>query len=198
MEKVMAVLADAQARMNVPKDKNNDFGGYKYRNAEGIIAAFKGLGIEGAALTMGDTVAVVGGQIFLTSKATLTFDGEQVSETGCAMHAITKKGMDAAQISGSASSYARKYALSGLFAIDDSEADPDGKDNQQPPEPEQTPEQARDSMKEYLSNQRTPEEFTNAKSDANFKAAFKVLSKQMQDEVAAHGKSLEAKLGGQQ
>ena len=196
MTKVRQVLADIQSKLNAPKNKNNDFGGYKYRNAEGIIAAYKGLAIADATLTMSDAVAVVGDQIFLTATATLTVDGDSVSTTGCAMHSITKKGMDAAQISGSASSYARKYALSGLFAIDDSVDDPDGKDNrQQAEEKPQTDAQIRDGMKQYLSNQRTKAELLNAKKDANFKAAYDGLNEPMQGEIRKHCEDLEKGMG---
>ena len=134
----MQVLADIQARLNAPKDKQNTFGKYSYRKAEDIIAAYKGLKVEGASLVMSDSMAVVGTQIFLTATVRFTFDGETVEATGCAMHALTKKGMDEAQITGAASSYARKYALCGIFAIDDSEHDPDGKERK-PEQPRQIP-----------------------------------------------------------
>ena len=130
-------LANIQQRLHAPKDKNNSFGGYKYRNAEGIIAAFKSLNIEGACLTCSDTLQEVAGQIFVSATAELTYDGGTVSATGHAMHPLQKKGMDASQITGSASSYARKYALCGLFAIEDESQDPDSRDNRQ--EQGQTP-----------------------------------------------------------
>lgn len=122
-------LADIQHKMRAPKDKNNDFGGYKYRNAESILAAFKGLGIEGASLTCSDTIQEVAGQIFVTATARLTIGDENTEAQGHAMHPLQKKGMDASQITGSASSYARKYALCGLFAIEDESQDPDSRDN---------------------------------------------------------------------
>lgn len=121
-------LAEIQAQLHAPKDKQNTFGKYAYRNAESIIAAFKALN-SNASLTMSETLTEVAGHIFVTSTATLTFNGESVSCTGNAMHPIEKKGMDASQITGAATSYARKYALGGLFAIDDSSDDPDSKDN---------------------------------------------------------------------
>lgn len=155
---IHAKLAEIQASLRAPKDKNNDFGGYKYRNAEGIIAAFKGLHIEGACLRCTDTLQDVGGQIFVTAEAILTIDGESISATGHAMHPLTKKGMDASQITGSASSYARKYALCGLFAIEDESADPDSRDNrketgQTPPDPAPAIEylEAADNVKELAS-----------------------------------------------
>jgi hypothetical protein len=125
------VLADIQHQMRAPKNKNNDFGGYKYRNAEGIIAAFKGLGIEGVALICSDTMQEVAGHIFVTATARLTIGAETLEAQGHAMHPLQKKGMDASQITGSASSYARKYALCGLFAIEDETQDPDSRDNRQ-------------------------------------------------------------------
>ena len=130
-------LADIQHQMRAPKNKNNSFGGYSYRNAEGIIAAFKSLNVENACLVCRDTLQEVAGQIFVSATAELTYDGGTVSATGHAMHPLQKKGMDASQITGSASSYARKYALCGLFAIEDESQDPDSRDNRQ--EQGQTP-----------------------------------------------------------
>lgn len=122
-------LSDIQHRMRAPKDKKNEFGGYNYRSAESILAAFKALGIEDAAVTCSDGVQEVAGQIFITATARLVIGGESVEVQGHAMHPLQKKGMDASQITGSASSYARKYALCGLFAIEDESQDPDARDN---------------------------------------------------------------------
>ncbi len=129
MPNISEKLGEIQLSLNAPKDETNSFGGYKYRNAEGIIAAFKALGIEKSSLTMSDKVVLVGDKLFLVATATLTIEGDSINVDGWAMHATQKKGMDDAQITGSASSYARKYALCGLFAIDDSSVDPDTKDN---------------------------------------------------------------------
>jgi hypothetical protein len=127
---VSKVLADIQAKIKAPKDKENTFGKYKYRNAESILAAFKEVQPEGVALTMSDDVVMVGQRMFLVSKATLWADGAAIATaSSAAMHATEKKGMDDAQITGACSSYARKYALCGLFAIDDSTDDPDAGDN---------------------------------------------------------------------
>lgn len=122
-------LAEIQKRLHAPKNKENKFGNYMYRNAEGILAAFKALDIEGATLTCSDDLQDVAGQIFVSATATLTIGGECVSVTGHAMHPLQKKGMDASQITGTASSYARKYALGGLLAIEDETQDPDSRDN---------------------------------------------------------------------
>lgn len=137
MTTINETLSDIQRQLHAPKDKNNSFGGYKYRNAEGILAAFKALSIEGVTLVCRDELQEVGGQIFVTARAVLTMGEHSIEATGHAMHPLQKKGMDASQITGSASSYARKYALCGLFAIEDESQDPDSRDNRQ--EQGQTP-----------------------------------------------------------
>lgn len=119
-------LSEIQSKVHVGKDKVNSFGGYNYRTAEGILAAIKASLPEGATIVVTDDVQEVAGQIFVSSTATITLaDGVCHSASGHAMHPLTKKGMDPSQITGSASSYARKYALSGLVALDDGSADPD-------------------------------------------------------------------------
>lgn len=124
------MLAQIQAKLKAPKDKKNEFGGYAYRNAEGILRAFKDNAPDGVSLIISDEIIQVGDRIFLTATARLFHEGALIAEAkGAAMHAMQKKGMDDAQITGACSSYARKYALSGLFAIDDSADDPDAKDN---------------------------------------------------------------------
>lgn len=124
------ILATIQRSLKAPKDKRNDFGGYSYRNAESILRAFKEVQPEGVSLTMSDAITLIGDRLFLTATVKLHHGGQVIGEAqGAAMHALAKKGMDDAQITGACSSYARKYALCGLFAIDDSTDDPDSKDN---------------------------------------------------------------------
>jgi hypothetical protein len=119
-------LGELQKAVHVAKDKKNDFGGYNYRTAEGILAAIKAVLPEGASITVTDDLREVAGQIFVQAEATVDFgDGQSHTTKGFALHPLTKKGMDPSQITGSASSYARKYALSGLAALDDGSADPD-------------------------------------------------------------------------
>lgn len=187
MKKVMQALSEVQQKLNAPKNQRNNFGKYNYRKAEDIIAAFKSLGTEGETLTMSDEVSVVGGQIFLTATATFTADGEQVSVKGCAMHALSKKGMDEAQITGAASSYARKYALCGLFAIDDSEHDPDGKDNrqQEPQEKQPTPDERCTRMGNALKGSQSLEALHKLWGGANFAGAYKELPKHLQERLDA-------------
>jgi hypothetical protein len=133
-------LHDLQTQVHVAKNKVNDFGGYNYRTAEGILAAIKAALPDGASIVVTDDLRELAGQIFVSSTATVTFsDGAAHSATGHALHPLTKKGMDPSQITGSASSYARKYALGGLMALDDGSADPDGAKQPYEPEPPKTP-----------------------------------------------------------
>ena len=119
----MSKLLDIQQRLNAPKDKFNAFGKYKYRSAEGILHAVKPLLNEaGLTLTLTDEAVQVGQWVFIKATARIN-DGEQVvAETSAfARHEDEKKGMDASQVSGACSSYARKYALNGLLMIDDAQ-----------------------------------------------------------------------------
>jgi hypothetical protein len=114
-------LVKIQAELKAPKGQFNAFGKYKYRNAEDIIEAVKPILCKyGTALVITDEVVQVGDRIYVQATATLLDDTDNIiSSKGWAREEEVKKGMDAAQITGSASSYARKYALNGLFAIDD-------------------------------------------------------------------------------
>ena len=114
-------LVKIQAELKAPKGQTNNFGKYKYRSAEDIIEAVKPiLHKYGTALVVSDEVVQVGDRIYIKATATLLDDTDNhISVNGWAREEEVKKGMDAAQITGAASSYARKYALNGLFAIDD-------------------------------------------------------------------------------
>ena len=119
------VLFDIQQNLEAAKDQYNSFGKYKYRSCEGVLASLKPL-LEkhGATLTLSDIMSHVGTRHYVVAEAVLSFGGERVCTTAYAREAEVQKGMNDAQITGSASSYARKYALNGLFAIDDTK-DPD-------------------------------------------------------------------------
>ena len=113
--------------MKAPKGQTNKFGGYKYRSCEDILTAVKPLLAEwGCSLVLQDDIVEVGGRVYVKATASLADNDSEmaISASALAREAETKKGMDDAQITGSASSYARKYALNGLFAIDDTR-DPD-------------------------------------------------------------------------
>lgn len=113
-------LTTIQAELKVPKDQRNDFGNYKYRSCEDIVEAVKPiLQKNGFALTLSDDLVQVGAWNYVKATAMISDGKETHQSTAFAREQETKKGMDTAQITGSASSYARKYALNGLFAIDD-------------------------------------------------------------------------------
>ena len=114
-------LVKIQAELKAPKNQLNSFGKYKYRSAEDIIEAVKPiLNKYGVALVVSDEVVQVGDRIYIKATATL-LDGlnDSISVCGWAREEESKKGMDSAQLTGSTASYAKKYALSNLFAIDD-------------------------------------------------------------------------------
>ena len=122
-------LQGIQSSLKAPKGQTNKFGGYRYRSAEDILTSVKPLLAEWACtLVITDEMVEVGGRVYVKSTAVIasTEDSSDSSihVNAYAREAQTKKGMDDAQITGSASSYARKYALNGLFAIDDTK-DPD-------------------------------------------------------------------------
>jgi len=113
-------LIHIQGELKAPKSQENKFGGYKYRSCEDILEAVKPLlKKEKVTLTISDDIVEVGGRVYVKATATLSDGEDTISTSAFAREAETKKGMDDSQITGSASSYARKYALNGLFAIDD-------------------------------------------------------------------------------
>jgi len=114
-----AVLHGIQRNLKAPKDKTNTFGKFKYRSCESILEAVKKEIPDGVHLTLSDTMVQVGERVYVKATASLATSEDIVSVDGWAREAEVKKGMDDAQITGAASSYARKYALCGLFAIDD-------------------------------------------------------------------------------
>nr|DAG82542.1 MAG TPA: ERF superfamily protein [Caudoviricetes sp.] len=122
-----------QQELIAPKNQYNSFGKYNYRSCEDILEGLKPcLKKVKAAVTVSDTIEMVGNRYYVKATATL-FDSESnesVSNTAYAREDDSKKGMDASQITGSTSSYARKYALNGLFCIDDVK-DADSRDNRQ-------------------------------------------------------------------
>ena len=117
-EKLMRI----QVELKAPKNLYNSFGKYHYRNAEGIQEALKPMEKAfGVVTTLSDSIEEVGGRIYVKATATLTDveTGDQIAVTAYAREASDKKGLDDSQITGSTSSYARKYALNGLFLLDD-------------------------------------------------------------------------------
>lgn len=125
---IWSKLAAIQTALKVPKDQYNDYGKYNYRSGEGILEAVKPLAAaQGTIVLLTDALEQIGDRYYIRATASLVDieTGEQVSVNAWAREQEDKKGYDASQITGASSSYARKYALSALFAIGDSSNDPD-------------------------------------------------------------------------
>ena len=125
-------LINAQAELKAPKGQYNSFGKYKYRSAEDILEAVKPINAKhGVLLTITDEPVLIGDWHYIKATATVTDGSDSLVVTAYARESQTKKGMDDSQITGTASSYARKYALNGLYLIDDTkDADTDEYKNQ--------------------------------------------------------------------
>lgn len=123
MKELRLKLADLQANLKAGKNSYNQFGGYKYRSAEGILEAVKPLMVgKGLFITLTDDVKEVGGRVYVVATATIgDIEGNSISTSAMAREDESIKGMCGGQVTGACSSYARKYALCGLFAIDGSD-----------------------------------------------------------------------------
>lgn len=122
-------LARIQQSLKAPKGQYNSFGKYKYRNCEDILEAVKPL-LGSCILTLSDEIVLIGDRFYVEATASINQGMDGISVSAYARESLDKKGMDDSQITGSASSYARKYALNGLFAIDDTK-DADTQDNRE-------------------------------------------------------------------
>lgn len=153
MSELTKKLGEVQFKLKAPKGQVNSFGRYKYRSCEDILEAVKPLLHEaGLTLTLSDEIIAIGEQPYVTkvdtvtgsrfyvkSTATVTDGTDTISNTAFAREAESKKGMDDSQVTGTASSYARKYALNGLFCIDDTkDADTDEYHRRTQPEQSQS------------------------------------------------------------
>jgi len=121
-------LRSIQRALKAPKNQRNTFGNYNYRSCEDILEAIKPLLPDNYCVTIGDEVIMIGNRYYVKATATFTDGENSISVSAFAREEENKKGMDGAQVTGAASSYARKYAANGLFLIDDT-ADADTRDN---------------------------------------------------------------------
>ena len=162
----MQKLLNIQRDLKAPKSQYNSFGKYNYRNCEDILEAVKPLcAREGACLTISDEVVQIGERYYIKATATL-YDSKTSEEinhvTAYAREEAEKKGMDGSQVTGAASSYARKYALNGLFDIDDTkDADSDEK-SEQPVKSGNTAAKAAKSGKETNEAKNPPKSYADA------------------------------------
>lgn len=129
IEKIVAI----QSELKAPKGQYNSFGKYNYRSCEDILEGVKPLlAKHGLVLTIQDSIDLISDRFYVKATATITDGKEQLSTSAYARESLDKKGMDASQVTGATSSYARKYALNGLLAIDDTK-DADTMDNSKKP-----------------------------------------------------------------
>lgn len=178
-------LAAIQSRLKAPKNQYNSFGKYKYRSCEDILEALKPLANEqGCTITIEDSPIMVGEWHYIQATATLSDGYNSKSVKAYARESETKSGMDSSQITGTASSYARKYALNGLFAIDDTK-DADTMDNRQKVEPNpEVKELAK--VKAQLKQAKTADEIKNVLS----LYLYSELKEQVKELCKSRGKEL--------
>jgi len=120
MSKLNSALIAVQSQLKAPKNQRNNFGKYNYRSAEDILEAVKPLlSANGLSMTISDSVEELGGMVVITSSVVVTDGTDSVTASAQAGVDPNRKGMDIAQSFGSSSSYARKYAMNGMFLIDD-------------------------------------------------------------------------------
>ena len=131
MSELALKLAEIQKSLVAPKGQRNTFGNYNYRNCEDILSALKPL-LGEATITLSDEMVMLGDRFYVKATAKLSLGAEAIEITAFAREAESRKGMNADQLTGATSSYARKYALNGMFAIDDSK-DSDSMDNRAMP-----------------------------------------------------------------
>lgn len=129
IEKIVAI----QSELKAPKGQYNSFGKYNYRSCEDILEGVKPLlAKHGLVLTIQDEIELIGDRYYVKATATITNGKDNISSSAYARESLDKKGMDSSQVTGATSSYARKYALNGLLAIDDTK-DADTMDNSKKP-----------------------------------------------------------------
>ena len=185
MADLIKKLATIQSRLKAPKNQYNSFGKYKYRSCEDILEALKPLANEqGCTITIEDSPIMVGEWHYIQATATLSDGYNSTSVKAYARESEEKSGMDSSQITGTASSYARKYALNGLFAIDDTK-DADTMDNRQKVEPNPEAKELA-KVKAQLKQAKTADEIKNVLS----LYLYSELKEQVKELCKARGKEL--------
>ena len=122
MNEINKKLEKIQKELKAPKGQVNTFGNFNYRSCEDILEAIKPL-LDGCVVLLSDEIVLVGERYYVKATATFTDGTDRIEVTASARESLDKKGMDSAQITGASSSYARKYALIGLFLIDDTKVE---------------------------------------------------------------------------
>lgn len=169
---IMKKLQSIQMELKAPKGQYNSFGKYYYRNCEDILEAVKPLCQKySAVLMISDEIVVIGDRYYVKATATITNledDGDFIGASAYAREADSKSGMDVSQITGSASSYARKYALNGLFCIDDVKDADDPSQHSKASHDTKCEKQQREMEKEETEKQKLLYEILNVAKTKNY------------------------------
>lgn len=193
MKNVAQKLMQVQKDLKAPKGQFNKFGNYKYRSCEDILEAAKPLCVDnGLLLTVTDKIVLIGDRYYVEATASV-MDAETAitfEVTASAREEESKKGMDGSQVTGAASSYARKYALNGLFCIDDTKdsdaTNTHGKEEKQTPAPKQEWKDSLDIPKEWKDKVIEAEYITEAQVKRLY-AIGKSKTDKAKDVLAKHG-----------
>jgi len=178
----MKLLSKIQRELVAPKNQYNAFGKYKYRSCEDILEAVKPL-LGEACLTISDEIVLIGDRYYVRATATLVNGDVSMSVHGYAREAISRKGMNEDQLTGATSSYARKYALNGLFCIDENKTSDDTNDKPNVDPPKRTiADIIEDARKSYAKTfeKEIPEHF--AVSSEKFTSALRNIAEKQQKE----------------
>lgn len=180
MSNIYNKLMTIQSNLKAPKGQYNNFGKYKYRSCEDILESVKPLLAQhDCALVITDDIVMLGERIYVKATAKLISGSEHIESSAFAREEDTKKGMDSSQVTGAASSYARKYALNGLFCIDDTKDSDTTNTGQESSERDKAIKEAKSAktMKELES---VWNKYTSLKTDAAFKSLIRELKKKFE------------------
>lgn len=163
MSELSKKILNVQTELKAPKNQYNSFGKYKYRSAEDILEGLKPLLAKHELLqTISDEIVLVGDRFYLKATVTVRHGEEEISVSGYAREALNKKGMDESQITGTASSYARKYALNGMWAIDDTKDSDTDEYAQRTAESNKQENKTKQSNQDYITQQQRQDLQQNA------------------------------------
>lgn len=184
----MKRIVKVQNLLKVGKEQRNNFGNYNYRSAEDILGLVKPLLLEeDLILFLSDSVKLIGDRFYIEAKASIYEESGNLlhSVTALAREALTQKGMSDSQITGSASSYARKYALQGLFLLADDKDDPDSQDHR--PQQKQRQQQRPQQQQQRRPQQQQQRIIATGEDKDNFKTLC-FFNELTEDEVIRYGK----------
>lgn len=180
MSNIYSKLITIQSNLKAPKGQYNNFGKYKYRSCEDILESVKPLlSQHDCALVITDDIVMLGERIYVKATAKLISGSEHIESSAFAREEDTKKGMDSSQVTGAASSYARKYALNGLFCIDDTKDSDTTNTGQESSERDKAIKEAK-SAKTIKELESVWNKYTSLKTDAAFKSLIKELKKKFE------------------